>query len=86
MTARERFRRAVSFERADRLPVIEWAMWWDVTVDRWLKEGLEIREESPYTQCERIKRALDLDLDMQFWMDPVPEAALKSARHGAPLV
>ena len=29
MTARERFRRALNFEPCDRLPMIEWAMWWD---------------------------------------------------------
>ncbi len=86
MTARERFRRTLSFERADRLPMIEWATWWDKTVDRWLSEGLEIPEEAPFTQCDLIKRALGLDLDMQFWMDPIPESAPKPARHGAPLV
>jgi uroporphyrinogen-III decarboxylase len=86
MTPRERFRRALSFERADRQPVIEWATWWDKTVERWLSEGLEIPEEAPFTQCDQIKRALGLDLDMQFWMDPIPESAPKPARHGAPLV
>lgn len=86
MTARERFRRTLAFEQADRLPMIEWATWWDKTVDRWLSEGLEIPEEAPFTQCDRIKRALGLDLDMQFWMDPIPESAPKPARHGAPLV
>ena len=86
MTARERLRRALAFERADRLPMIEWAMWWDKTVDRWLQEGLEIPEEAPFTQCDQIKRALGLDLDMQFWMDPIPESAPKPIRHGAPLV
>ena len=86
MTARERLRRALAFERADRLPMIEWAMWWDKTVDRWIQEGLEIPEEAPFTQCDQIKRALGLDLDMQFWMDPIPESAPKPIRHGAPLV
>ncbi len=86
MTARERFRRALSFEHADRLPMIEWAMWWDKTVERWLCEGLDIPEETPFTQCDQIKRALGLDLDMQFWMDPIPENLPKPARHGAPLV
>ena len=86
MTARERFRRALAFERADRLPMIEWAMWWDKTVDRWRGEGLEIPSEAPFTQCDQIKRHFGLDLDMQFWMDPIPENAPKPARHGAPLI
>lgn len=86
MTARECFHRALSFQRADRLPMIEWAAWWDKTVKRWLSEGLEIPEDEPFTQCDRIKRALGLDLDLQFWLDPIPESAPKPARHGAPLV
>jgi hypothetical protein len=86
MTARERFHRALNFERSDRLPMIEWAMWWDKTVERWLSEGLGIPMEAPYTQCDQIKRVLGLDLDMQFWMDPIPETAPKPKSHGAPLV
>ena len=42
MTNRERFLAALNFERPDdRLPAIEWASWWDKTLERWHAEGLE---------------------------------------------
>jgi len=41
MTPRERFLRTLNFEKPDdRLPMVEWAAWWDLTIDRWKTEGL----------------------------------------------
>lgn len=41
MTPRERFLRTVNFQKSDdRLPMIEWAAWWNLTIDRWKTEGL----------------------------------------------
>ncbi|MFZ4397318.1 MAG: uroporphyrinogen decarboxylase family protein, partial [Kiritimatiellia bacterium] len=41
LTPRERFRRVLAFEKpGDRLPMVEWAAWWDLTTDRWKTEGL----------------------------------------------
>ena len=41
MTARERFLSVLNFEKPDdRLPMVEWAAWWDKTLDRWKQEGL----------------------------------------------
>lgn len=40
-TARDRFRQVVRFEPViDRSPMIEWAAWWDKTLERWKTEGL----------------------------------------------
>lgn len=40
-TPRARFAKVFAFERpADRLPMVEWAAWWDRTIDRWKTEGL----------------------------------------------
>ncbi|MCL1792642.1 MAG: hypothetical protein FWG34_02110 [Oscillospiraceae bacterium] len=40
MTARERFLAVLNGNLPDdRLPMIEWAAWWDVTMARWLGEG-----------------------------------------------
>ena len=36
----ERFNSVMSFQKPDRLPVVEWAHWWDKTIDRWYREGL----------------------------------------------
>ena len=43
MTVAERFRRALGGDTAglDRLPAVEWASWWTLTLDRWAEEGLE---------------------------------------------
>ncbi len=40
LTASERFARYIRREPVDRAPVIEWAPWWHLTVDRWLADGL----------------------------------------------
>ena len=44
MTVRERFIRTLNFEKVDgRLPMVEWAPWWDKTIERWKKEGLPMK-------------------------------------------
>lgn len=41
MNPRERFLKTLNFEKpADRLPMVEWAAWWDKTIVRWKSEGL----------------------------------------------
>lgn len=45
MNNRDRFRHVLRFERVDRLPRTEWAIWWDLTLSRWKKEGL--RQDIP---------------------------------------
>ena len=40
MKAYERFYNLMKGKPIDRLPAIEWAPWWNLTVDRWHKEGL----------------------------------------------
>ena len=40
MTVSERFRAAMRGEPVDRLPMVEWAPYWDQTLARWYTEGL----------------------------------------------
>ena len=40
MNTRERFQAVLNFEKPDRLPVIEWAPWWHLTLENWRKQGL----------------------------------------------
>ena len=40
MTAAERFAAYLKGEAVDRAPIIEWAPWWHLTVERWRGEGL----------------------------------------------
>jgi Uroporphyrinogen decarboxylase (URO-D) len=64
MTNRDRIRRTLRFEPVDRLPVIEWAPWWDKTVSRWHAEGLSPELTDPFT----IRRHLGLDDLQQCWI------------------
>lgn len=41
MTNRERFQCVFEGRRPDRLPMIEWACWWDKTIERWRQDGLD---------------------------------------------
>jgi hypothetical protein len=40
MTPRERFQAVMEFRPFDRLPLVEWATWWNLTLRRWEGEGL----------------------------------------------
>ncbi len=41
MNPRERFLNTLNFQPlSDRLPMVEWAAWWDQTIERWKGEGL----------------------------------------------
>ncbi len=57
MTPRERFRRTLAFEPCpDRLPLVEWAAWWDLTINRWKTEGM-----SPAIDWDESLAFFDLD-------------------------
>src|SRR5664279_3456118 len=62
-TVRSRFVKALRGEKpVDRLPIVEWATWWDQTIYRWRGEGLP-----PELDWVDIKRHFDLDVDYQLW-------------------
>lgn len=42
MKANERFSNLIKGKEIDRLPIIEWAPYWHLTLQRWYKEGLNI--------------------------------------------
>jgi len=46
----------------DRLPIIEWAIWWDKTIQRWQTEGMPFELYS-----KEMKQGLGLDYDHQTW-------------------
>jgi hypothetical protein len=80
VSARERFHAVMNFQPFDRLPILEWAGWWDKTIERWHAEGLPATLKDRYDIC----RHFGLDL---YWQDWVPARKPTSpARHGAPLV
>jgi len=82
MTTRERFRALVGFEPVDRLPIVEWAGWWDKTIDRWHGEGLP----SDLTDRYEICRHFGLDSWLQDWCGPRGPETPRPASHGAGVI
>ncbi|MFA7345028.1 MAG: uroporphyrinogen decarboxylase family protein [Terrimicrobiaceae bacterium] len=82
MTARERFRAVMDFRPFDRLPLVEWAAWWDKTIARWHSEGLPEALADRYDLC----RHFGLDLYWQDWIGAVRPACPQPAAHGAPII
>ncbi len=68
MDNRTRFRKALNFEPVDRLPVIEWASWWDKTVARWHGEGLPPRLGE--RNGSELQGYFGLDVHEQCWIRP----------------
>ncbi len=79
MTTRERFQAIMHFRRFDRLPVLEWAEWWDLTLDRWRREGLPPELTDRYQIC----RYFDLDMYKQHWFHTQNPTCPHAPRHGA---
>ena len=77
-----RFSNVMAFEAVDRLPVIEWAPWWDKTVERWYVEGLpgELKEAG------QIREYLGLDDYRQLWVRAQKPTCPQPASHGASII
>ena len=80
MNMHERFQALMNFQPVDRLPVIEWADWWDITIERWQREGLTVNDRY------EIIRYFNLDMHYQGWIPAFGEGCPVPACHGAPLV
>jgi len=64
MKNRDRFINTLLFNKPDdRLPMIEWASWWDKTLERWRGEGL-LDDIGP----DETREYLGLDMLRQFWI------------------
>ena len=81
MTVRERFHACMNFKPFDRLPIIEWAGWWDKTIERWKQEGL------PVDDRYEIYKHLGMDIYKQDWIQiSDPPERLWPEKHGAPVI
>lgn len=69
----------MNFQQVDRLPVIEWAPWWDQTIDRWHGEGLP----ADLNDCVDIQRFFDLDPIAHLWTQHRGPGVPQPAHHGA---
>ncbi len=61
MNSIERFKKTMSFEKVDRLPVIEWAPFWNKTLEKWYSQGLP-RE---FTEASKVRDYFELDQYLQ---------------------
>lgn len=74
MTNRERFLAVLNGKKPDRLPTIEWAPWWHLTLEQWTKQGLP----QEYTDFHKSFEYFGLDMHYQFGLNhklpnfPVP--------------
>jgi len=80
MNTRERFLAVMNFQPVDRLPVMEWAVWWCKTVERWQSEGL------PVTDRYDIMRYFNLDMNYHGWILMNTPDLPPVASHGASMI
>ena len=81
MNTRERFHAIMNFQPFDRLPLIEWATWWDQTINRWQQEGLP-------TDLDRYALYDHFEMDMykQDWFPVCTSECPAPASHGASII
>jgi len=82
MTPRERVTAVFNFKKPDdRLPMIEWAAWWDKTTDRWYSEGMHTTDRDELIKYFGLDDMLTLMIPVKNWAHiPKPEY------HGAPII
>ena len=82
MNTRERFHAIMDFQPFDRLPVVEWAGWWDKTIERWHGEGLPAGIDDRYDICEYF----GLDIYKQDWFLSTAPGCPQPGAHGAGII
>jgi len=82
MNSVERFKAVMNFQKPDRLPMIEWAHYWDKTVDRWHGEGLP----AELVDAAEIRRYLGLDCYHQLWTGTRKDTCPSEPHHGAGII
>jgi hypothetical protein len=77
-TVRSRFHDAFAGRLpGDRLPMLEWAMWWNQTIARWRGEGLPAALPDA-----GLKAHFGLDQDHQLWVEQIPAGLPRQAGCG----
>lgn len=80
MKAHERFAAAAKGQPFDRLPMLEWASWWDLTRKRWAEE----RPETEKLEMWELHRHFGLDMNLQNWFFPYTERTPLPKYHAGP--
>ena len=87
MTASERFGNMIKGGSLDRLPMVEWAPWWDQTLARWKNDGLVCREDVPYHILVRdVQLYFGLDACIDNWISAHSQDTPKPSSHGAGII
>ncbi len=82
MTNKERFHATMNADPAiDRCPVIEWASWWDKTIEDWERQGMPRGMDT-----QQLYDYWGLDSNTQFWFSHYGPGCPAKAAHGAPLI
>ena len=82
MNNRDRYNHALRFESVDRLPRWEWATWWNLTIERWVTEGLSVDLSGPRrTLGVAIMEHFGLDPAYQCWF-PIMKPTYPQMEHG----
>lgn len=82
MNTRQRFKAIVNFEPFDRLPLLEWASWWNETISRWHGEGLPGNLNDYYEICDYF----GMDIYRQQWVRIRHPDCPRPAYHGSGIV
>ncbi len=82
MNTRERFKAIISGQPVDRLPLLEWAGWWDKTIQRWHQEELPATLTDRYDIC----RHFGLDIYLQDWLPVHLPSCPHEKRHGEGII
>jgi len=82
MNARERFHSIMNFKPFDRLPVIELAVWWDKTIERWHSEGLPCELNDRYDICRHFGLDIIYQIKARMALPSLPQPE----SHGAAIV
>lgn len=78
MTANERLHALITGKPFDRMPKIEWAPWWHLTIERWQREGMPV-----YNDTWKIQDHFGLDKCIQFVMFSRSAETPVAPSHGA---
>ncbi len=81
MTAREQFNAVMGKKIPSELPLLEWAMWWDKTVDIWCEQGLERGLSN-----EQMQQHFGLVRQEQFWLSHKSPDCPKDTSHGSGII
>jgi len=82
MNTVERFKRALMFQPVDRLPEIEWATWWNLTIERWQEEGLPANLQL----VGQIRDYFGQDSHEQIHIAPIKPGVPPPEYHGAGII